>query len=310
MSLPAATKSQIPVGFIGLGNMGNPMATKIVEGGYPVVAYDVNQTFSKQLAEKPGIAAAKSLSDLAGCSVIILMLPDGKVVRSVVLGEGTSGGLQAICKAGTVIIDMSSSAPIGTRELGETLKKKNIALVDAPVSGGVKRAVSGTLAIMVGGEKADIAKVEPVLKTMGTSVIETGGLGSGHAMKALNNYVSAAGLLAACEALDAGQKFGIEPETIVRALNSSTGKNNSTEVKLNQFIVSRAFNSGFSLGLMRKDLATAVDLAKAVHGGMPLADALLGSWTAAEQRYGKGADHTEIHRLVLDSAEGEKRKVG
>jgi 3-hydroxyisobutyrate dehydrogenase len=144
--------------------------------------------------------------------------------------------------------------------------------------------------------------VEPILKTMGSSIIETGGLGSGHAMKALNNYVSAAGLLAACEALDAGEKFGIAPDIIVKALNSSTGKNNSTELKLNQFIVSGAFNSGFSLGLMRKDLATAVDLAKAVHSGMPLAEALLGSWTTAEQRYGKAADHTEIHRLVLDTA--------
>ncbi len=310
MSSQADKKSQGPVGFIGLGNMGTPMASRIAEGGYAVVVYDVNESLSSQLAQKIGGTVAKTLADLAGCSVIILMLPDGKIVRSVVLGEGASGGLQAFCKPGTTLIDMSSSAPIGTRELGETLLKKGIALVDAPVSGGVKRAVNGTLAIMAGGEKADIAKVEPVLKTMGTSIIETGKLGSGHAMKALNNYVSAAGLLAACEALDAGEKFGIEPETIVKALNSSTGKNNSTEVKLNQFIVSRAFNSGFSIGLMRKDLATAVDLAKAVHGGMPLAQALLGSWTTAEQLYGKSADHTEIHRLVLDTAKGETRRAG
>ena len=138
---------------------------------------------------------------------------------------------------------MSSSDPSVTRETGLRLEQTGVDFIDAPVSGGVKRAINGSLAIMAGGVSAVIARVKPLLSTMGKSIIETGMLGSGHAMKALNNYVSAAGLLAACEALKVGTDFGIAPDKIVAVLNASTGKNNSTENKMMQFIVSKLFNS-------------------------------------------------------------------
>ncbi len=298
---------QAPIGLIGLGNMGVPMGACLLRAGYQVLGYDVSAANAERFAAQNGACRAGSIEDVGGaCSIIILMLPDGKVVREVALGDEGKGGLASACAKGAVIIDMSSSAPTGTRELGEELAELGIALVDAPVSGGVKRAVNGTLAIMAGGDKSVIAKVQPILKAMGTP-IETGALGSAHAMKALNNYVSAAGLVAACEALDVAERFGIDPDTIVKVLNSSTGRNNSTENKLSQFIISRAFNAGFTVALMRKDLATAVDLARATNASMPLAEAFLALWAEAEKRFGGAADHTEIHRLVADSQPPSKK---
>jgi 3-hydroxyisobutyrate dehydrogenase len=173
-----------------------------------------------------------------------------------------------------------------------------VRFVDAPVSGGVKRAVNGTLAIMVGGDKAVIDDLRPILSLMGTSLFHAGPIGAGHAMKALNNYVSAVGLLAACEAVEVARRFGIEPETAVDALNSSTGKNNSTENKMKPFVISGAFNSGFSLGLMHKDLRTALALAEDCGVDVPLASHVVAVWGDAEERLGFGADHTEIARVV------------
>ena len=159
---------------------------------------------------------------------------------------------------------MSSSAPLGTRKLGEELIAAGFEFIDAPVSGGVKRAADGTLAIMVGGDPATIDRVDPVLAAMGRSIFRTGVLGSGHAMKALNNYVSAAGLVAAVEALQVGRKFGLDPGLMADILNVSSGKNNTTELKLKQFIISQTFNAGFPLRLMAKDVRTADELAHAL----------------------------------------------
>lgn len=149
-------------------------------------------------------------------------------------------------------------------KLGEELEKRGLNMVDAPVSGGVRRAVDGSLAIMIGGDPASVARVKPVLEALGRSIFETGPLGSGHAMKALNNFVSAAGLTAACEALAVGKKFGLDPEQMVDILNVSTGRNNSTENKMKPFILSGSYDGGFSLALMAKDLRVAADLADAM----------------------------------------------
>lgn len=293
----SSSAAKYPVGFIGIGKMGLPMATRIAAQGYPLHAYDASADALKALSAVSGVHTAKSLADIGrACGVVILMLPDSKVVKKVLYGEGEA--LAAQLKPGTVVIDMSSSSPPVTRELGPRLKQSGVDLIDAPVSGGVKRAVDGTLAIMAGGDAAVIARLKPLLLTMGKSVIETGMLGSGHAMKALNNYVSAAGLLAACEALKAGAEFGIAPDKIVAVLNASSGKNNSTENKLMQFIVSEQFNSGFSLGLMRKDINIATDLAKSVGAQTLLGEVLLKSWADAEAKLSGAADHTEIYRML------------
>ena len=293
----SAGDAKHPVGFIGIGMMGLPMASRIAAHGYPVHAYDAARAALESIAAVSGVRVEQGLADIGrNCDVVILMLPDSNVVKKVLYGD--DGGLAAHLKKGAVVIDMSSSSPPVTRELGERLKQTGVELVDAPVSGGVKRAVDGTLAIMAGGDAAVIARLKPLLLTMGKTIVETGMLGSGHAMKALNNYVSAAGLLAACEALKVGADFGISPEKIVAVLNASSGKNNSTENKLMQFIVSGAYNSGFALALMRKDINIATDLAQSVGAKPLLGEVLLRSWADAQAKLGNGADHTEIFRVL------------
>lgn len=299
-----AGEGKYAVGFVGIGKMGLPMATRIATHGYRLQAYDTSAAALAAICAVSGVQAANSLADIGrSCEVVILMLPDSAVVKKVLFGD--KDGLAAHLKRGSVVIDMSSSNPSVTRELGPRLEAEGVGFIDAPVSGGVKRAVDGSLAIMAGGEPALIARVKPLFLTMGKAIIETGMLGSGHAMKALNNYVSAAGLLAACEALKVGADFGIAPDKIVAVLNAGTGRNNSTENKLMQFVVSGKFNSGFSLALMRKDINIATDLAKSVGADTLLGEVLLKSWTDAESKL-KGADHTEIYRMLEPAGGGKK----
>jgi 3-hydroxyisobutyrate dehydrogenase len=195
---------------------------------------------------------------------------------------------------------MSSSAPTDTTSLAEALSALGLTLLDAPVSGGVKRAIDGSLAIMVGGPAEAVARLQPVLAAMGKSIIPTGRVGSGHAMKALNNYVSAAGLIAACEALLIGRTFGLAPDTIVDVLSVSTGRNNSTDVKMKPFVISEKYNSGFSLALMTKDLRIAADLSKHLGLTVPQVGAVADLWEKAKGRLSPDADHTEIYRFLAD----------
>jgi 3-hydroxyisobutyrate dehydrogenase len=193
---------------------------------------------------------------------------------------------------------MSSSAPVETRRLGADLAALGIGLVDAPVSGGVKRAQEGKLSVMAGGEPALVERCRTLLSAMGSAVYETGPLGTGHAMKALNNFVSAAGLVAMCEALLVGRRFGLDPARMVDVLNASTGRNNSTEVKAKQFILSGTFGSGFSLGLMAKDLRTAAELAEHLGVDAPASRAAADLWREAQKALGPASDHTEIFRFL------------
>jgi 3-hydroxyisobutyrate dehydrogenase len=281
------------VAFIGLGNMGEPMAARLVGAGYRVRGYDNSAETRERVAGATGVMAAGSLEEtVAKADAVVLMLPTGKVVRAV--AEQMRGSL----RPGTVIVDMSSSEPIGTRKLGEELIAAGFEFVDAPVSGGVKRAVEGKLAIMVGGDDRSIDRVEPLFRAMGPTIIRTGALGSGHALKALNNYVSGAGLIAALEALEVGRAFGLDPNVVVDVFNASTGRNNSTEVKLKQFVISETYGSGFFLGLMAKDIRTAHTLAEDLGVKVPLADKTADLWDEAVQNLGPNADHTEVYRAL------------
>jgi 3-hydroxyisobutyrate dehydrogenase len=272
------------IGFVGLGQMGLPMARNLASAGYQLVLHDASPAALARARDETGGEVARDA--FADCPAVITMLPDGSAVRAVLL--------DARLAAGTVAIDMSSSSPIGTRELGVRLAERGIALVDAPVSGGARKAADATLSIMAGGDPQTIARCRPLLESMGKQIFLVGLLGSGHAMKALNNYVSAAGLVAAIEAVLAGQRFGLEAKIIVDVLNASTGMNNSTKNKLHQYILSRRFDAGFSLGLMLKDLRTAMEIAHATGSPVPLGEACLELWTEARDELGAGADHTEI----------------
>lgn len=286
------------IGFVGLGNMGAPMARRLAQGGFPVLGHDLRAETTAALADtEAGIEAAAELGDLGkACGIVITMLPDAAVVRQVVLGDA---GLAETLARGSVVVDMSSSAPGATVALGTALQDLGIDLVDAPVSGGVPRARDGSLTIMAGGAATIIAELEPVFACLGR-VQRTGALGSGHAMKALNNYVSAAGLLAVCEALIIARRFGLDPEVANAVLKSSTGRNNTTDRKVEQFMLNRAFDSGFALGLLRKDVGLARDLAAELDLDAPWLQACEGLLEEAAEALGGAADHTEALAFLED----------
>ena len=301
------------IGVVGLGLMGVPMARNLLKAGFTLAVFDANaQAVRDFRAGQPAVAAPASLRELAAaCDAVITMLPNGAIVREVVL-DGADN-LAAGLPKGAIVVDMSSSSPVGTRELGHRLAQRDVALIDAPVSGGVKRAVDGSLAIMAGGDPKVIDRCEALLAAMGQQVFRTGGLGTGHAMKALNNYVSAAGFAAAAEAVLAGTRFGLDPATVVSALNASTGRNNSTENKFPQQVLTRKFAAGFSLGLMVKDLRTAIEVARATGMPAPLAETTLEQWAQAQELLGPQADHTAMARYIehlagSTIADGEIRK--
>jgi 3-hydroxyisobutyrate dehydrogenase len=291
-SLQGLIEAPSTIAFIGLGNMGRPMAARLAGAGFKVVGFDSGaDARDRFVAEIHGAVADNLEAAVTDAAAVITMLPTGKIVRSVV------DALRPHLRAGTVILDMSSSEPLGTRDLNKELVAAGFGLVDAPVSGGVKRAVDGSLAIMAGGADATIDRIEPILKAMGRSIFRTGASGSGHAMKALNNYVSGAGLAAAVEALRIGGAFGLDPNVMVDVLNASTGRNNATDVKLKQFVISETYASGFFIGLMAKDIRIADTLAKQLGIDVPLADSTADLWDEAAKQLGAMADHTEIARF-------------
>jgi 3-hydroxyisobutyrate dehydrogenase len=283
------------IGFVGIGNMGTPMTLNLIKAGWQVMIYDVDTAKTAAFAREHGCKAASTLEELGkACPAVVTMLPDGHVVRKVVLG-GQEGG-DSLAKGfakGSIVVDMSSSAPVGTRELGKDLEARGLALLDAPVSGGVKGAVNATLAIMVGGDESLAKHYDAMLAPMGRRFY-AGSLGAGHATKALNNYVSAAGLVAAGEAMLIGKRFGIDPNKLLEIINASTGRNNSTENKFAQFILNHQFNSGFSLGLMTKDLGLAMEVADKMGVTAELGHSCLKLWKDAEGTLGGREDHTGV----------------
>jgi len=292
------------IGFVGIGAMGTPMATNLLKAGFKLIVYDADSEHAKKLSSIHEVELAPNLDALGReSSAVITMLPDGATVRKVICGknDGYRDCVATELKAGSVVIDMSSSSPVATRELGHLLRERGIGLIDAPVSGGVKRAVSGELAIMIGGDKELLERYRPLFEKMGTQIFHAGPLGAGHAIKALNNYVSAAGLIAACEAVIIGRRFGLDPGVIVDILNVSSGMNNTTKGKIKQYMLNGAFNAGFTTGLMAKDLRTALEVGEAVDGPTDLTRFTASVWNEAEKNLGASSDHTEIFRFIDQS---------
>ncbi len=286
------------IGFVGLGKMGWPMAACLVRAGRKLAVLDARPDVGARFAREVGGAAAEGLAALAAASdVVITMLPTSDAVAAVLAGTADEPGLLAGWRPDAILLEMSSGVPGKTRVLAERVAAHGGQLVDAPVSGGVARAETGTLAIMAGGDAAAIDRAEPVLRAMGSSVLRTGAVGSAHAMKALNNLVSAGGFLIGIEALLIGQKFGLDPAVMTDVLNAATGRNNSTEKKFRQFVLSRSFDSGFALDLMVKDLSIALEVARETGTAAPFAALCRELWAAAGATLGPGQDHTAMAQL-------------
>ncbi|OTG87088.1 hypothetical protein B9T31_05645 [Acinetobacter sp. ANC 4558] len=289
-------KSEV-IGFIGLGMMGLPMVQQINKHGYKIYVSDLDHAKVDKALSFDGIEQL-DLNRLHQIDILITMLPNSNIVEKALLGDEDRDGVCAQLRENTVIIDMSSSEPLRSRALAKTLSLKGFQYLDAPVSGGVKKAVSGEITIMVGGPRQLFNEHIALLKSMGSKIIYVGTSGSGHAAKALNNYVSAAAMTATIEALKVAEKFGIDPDIMTDVLNSSSGKTNASENKIKQFVLNETYASGFSLILMNKDLNIAKNLTENLQFNLPLSDAVFKFWNTSAKECQANVDHTEIYKKI------------
>jgi 3-hydroxyisobutyrate dehydrogenase len=281
--------SGMDIAFFGLGNMGWPMARRLHEAGHTVRCYDPSPE-ARARVESAGLSTLSDATEAASSDVVLLMLPNSDVVEAVLLRDG----LLAAMPAGSTVVDMSSSRPASTRTLAEKAGARRVRYVDAPVSGGVIGAESGNLTIMVGGAAEDVAALKPVLDALGNKVMHVGPPGAGHALKALNNLMSATHLLVSSEALLAGREFGLDVQVMLDAINTSSGRSGSTEVKWPKYVVTGRYDSGFGAALMLKDMGIALDLATELGVPAPLTTSAVALWRQAVAALPPGADHTAI----------------
>ncbi|HEY5855170.1 MAG TPA: NAD(P)-dependent oxidoreductase [Aldersonia sp.] len=255
------------------------------------------------VAEHPQAQEVERVA-IGECDVVVLALPNSDIVDAVVLGPD---GILDRLRAGSVLIDMGSSVPDRTRTIAAAAAARGVAVVDAPVSGGVARARRADLAIMVGAAPETLDTVRPLLEATGSTIVHVGDVGAGHAAKALNNLLSAVGLVAAAEVLLAGRKVGIDPATLLQVLNAGSGRNAATESKFAQHVLPDTFDSGFAATLMRKDIRIALDLAHGVGTPTAISDALGSVWSDAVENLGAGADQTEVVRYLEALTDTELR---
>jgi 3-hydroxyisobutyrate dehydrogenase len=280
------------IGFIGIGNMGSRMAAHLVRAGHAVTVFDIDAGRARQFASEHQARVTDRLAELAAdADAVITMLPSGREVRAAVL-DMQSGALASNLRPGSIIIDMSSADPVGTRALGAELAARSIGLVDAPVSGGITGAENATLVMMVGGAPETVAAVKPVLERLGKRVFEVGGLGCGHAMKCLNNFLAATSFAAATEALRVGRKFGLDPTVMVDVINVSTGRSFATDVVIKEHVLKEKFATGYALGLLTKDVGIAVDLADQIDVPAPIGELIGQLFRDASTGVGGSEDHT------------------
>ena len=282
------------IGFIGVGNMGSPMAGHLVRAGFDVSVFDIRPEAARAFVAQHGGCVAMSPAEVGeGADAIITMLPDGKVVQKAVLGDGVA----AVLERGALVIDMGTCDPTDTRALHAELAPRGIGVIDAPVMGGVVFAKDATLDIMAGGDAALVERARPVLKALGRSVTHCGAVGSGHAMKALANYVNACALINAIEALTIGKSFGLDPKMMADALLAMcSGRNHPIEKKVIPHILTRKFGTGMAMGFIAKDVKIAVDTAHALGAAVPLGEKVAELWAAATAELGGQLDQTEIAR--------------
>lgn len=286
------------LGFVGVGNMGNPMAGHLVKAGFDVTVFDVRNEVAHAFVAQHGARAARTLAELAeGVDAVITMLPNDRIVREVVLGDGSENCVAAGLAKGAIVIDMSTSDPTGTRSLAQALAPRGIAVVDAPVMGGVVFAKDATLDIMVGGSPELVERCQPLFEAIGRSVIHCGDVGTAHALKALANYVNACALINGIEAMTIGRRFGLDPKLMADALIAMcSGRNHPIEKKIVPHVLTRRFATGMAMGFIGKDLRIAVDTAKAIGGFAPLAERVSELWSEAVDKVGYNLDQTEIAR--------------
>ena len=250
------------IGFIGLGNMGNPMAKNLIAAGYELTVYDAFPAAVEKLTAAGAAAAADPQEAAEGADIVILSLPNSKIIESVVLGE--RGVIHGI-KSGAILIDMSSAEPSSTKKICAALKEIGVEMLDAAISGGPAGAVEKKMSIMVGGDPAVFEKYRFVLDDLGNNVFLVGSNGAGHCLKSVNNLLYGAIFVATCEAITLGKKAGLDLKTMLDVISVSAGRNFAVDVKFKTNVTNRDWNPGFSLDLLRKDMAIATKMADELH---------------------------------------------
>ena len=289
------------IGFIGLGIMGKPMSKNLLKAGYSVVILDHHKDTTEELlaagAEKADTPkAVAALSD-----IIITMLPNSPQVKDVALGEN---GIIEGAKEGAILIDMSSIAPLASREISEALAAKKIAMLDAPVSGGEPKAIEGTLSVMVGGDKAIFDKCYEVMKSMAGSVVHTGDIGAGNVTKLANQVIVALNIAAMSEALVLATKAGVDPDLVYQAIRGGLAGSTVLDAKA-PMVMDRNFKPGFRIDLHIKDLANALDTSHEIGAQLPLTAAVMEIMQALRVDGHGQSDHSAIARYYENLAKVE-----
>ncbi len=285
------------VGFVGLGVMGRPMATYLARAGYSLHLFDAAPGLAETVAGAlPNTHASRTPAALARASeIVVTMVPNGQVVRDLVAGG--DGLLQGLA-SGALLLDTSSSEPWLTEQSAALLAARGVAMVDAPVSGAQWGAEAAELVLMVGGAKADVERVRPLLEVMGKAVFHLGGLAAGHAMKCLNNLVTAVNFLAVSEGLVIGKRYGLDPAAMVDVLNQSMGMSWISQTHIRQRVISRTFDDPFKLALMLKDVGIAMELGRSTASATPLSALAQQLWRAAALQNAPDASASEFARWV------------
>jgi 3-hydroxyisobutyrate dehydrogenase len=288
------------VGVIGLGNMGRGMALTLLRKGFNVVGTDVSPAIREALAQE-GVAVRESIGVVvAECDIVILSLPTAAIVEEVVAGPK---GVVANAKQGLLVVDTSTSHPDTTRRLAEKLNAAGMQMLDAPVSGGPKGAITGTMAMVIGGSAADLARAEPVLAAMTAKRVHVGDSGAGHVAKIANNLFAAAHLLIAGEVTRMAEQAGVSTEQLLQGINAGSGRSFITEHSYPTWIMNGKFDSGFTMKLMRKDVRLSEELISALSLDLPLAAKVAELWGVSAQCIGDDEDFNRIVELSARRAQ-------
>ena len=296
-----------PIGFIGLGNMGAPMAGRLLDAGYSLVVHDAREAAAEPLRARGAIWAASPAEVGAATPTVITILPTSREVRQVLTGPK---GLLDALRPGSLLLEMTSADPSVTRELAAEVAARGSALIDAPVSGGVRGATEGTLAIMVGGDAALLERARPVLARMGKNIFHAGPVGAGHAIKLVNNMCSGGILALTIEAVAVAARSGVDPARAVEIIQASSGRSNASDYKFPRFILTGGFDAGFAIRLMMKDLDGYGRLAQEAGVPSPVARAAAEIYRLAIARGMGEQDHTAIARLIEEWAGVSLRTQG
>ncbi len=289
--------------FIGAGNMGGPMATHLLDAGVPLAVADLSERALQPFAARD-VPTATSAADLPG-DVVITILPTDKHVREALLGSGGAIGKHKR----TIVIEMTSAAPTATKRLAAELHELGIPLIDAPVSGGVRGAKGAKLTTMVGGDQKLFERYSPLLGLMCNNIRHVGAVGSGHTLKALNNFLSGVSLWATCEALLIGAKSGLDLQTMVDVIKTSSGQTNALDTKIVMSVLPRTFDYGFSMRLISKDISIAARLARELDVPAPVLAQAEENWMLAKSQLGEDADFSAVMRLLETWADYELPKT-